>query len=83
MLDVEDVLVPDCEDEEHGKDGAADEGHVPGEDGGQGRHEDVHVVGGGLVGAGQSHHQLVFEFVKMSAMVRNIELKFLLCGCLT
>ena len=56
MFHVEDVLVPDSEDEEDGEDGAADEGHVPGEDGGQGRHEDVHVVGGGLVGAGQSHH---------------------------
>ena len=83
VLDVEDVLVPDCEDEEHGKDGAADEGHVPRQDSGQRGHEDVHVVGGGLIGAGQSHHQLVFEFVKMSAMVGNIKLKFLLCGCLT
>ncbi len=56
VLHVEDVFVPDGEDEENGQDGAADEGHVPRQDGGQRGHEDVHVVGGGLVGAGQSHH---------------------------
>ena len=56
VLHVKDVFVPDGEDEENGKDGAADEGHVPRQDGGQRGHEDVHVVGGGLVSAGQSHH---------------------------
>ena len=72
MFHVEDVLVPDSEDEEDGEDGAADEGHVPGEDGGQGRHEDVHVVGGGLVGAGQSHHQLVLQLVEVSVVTFNV-----------
>ena len=69
VLDVEDVLVPDCEDEEHGKDGAADEGHVPRQDSGQRGHEDVHVVGGGLVGAGQPHQQLVLQLVEVSAEI--------------
>ena len=66
MLDVDDILVPDGEGEDDGEDGAADEGHVPGDDGGQRRHEDVHVVGGGLVGSRQTDHQLVVKLIKMS-----------------
>ena len=66
MLDVDDILVPDGEGEDDGEDGAADEGHVPGDDGGQRRHEDVHVVGGGLVGSRQTDHQLVVKLIEMS-----------------
>ena len=66
MFHVEDVLVPDGEDDEDREDGAADEGDVAGEDRGQGRHEDVHVVGGGLVRSGQPDHQLVVQLVEMS-----------------
>ena len=66
MLHVEDVLVPDGEDDEDREDGAADEGDVPGEDGGQGGDEDVHVVGGGLVGSRQTDHQLVVKLIEMS-----------------
>ena len=66
MLHVENVLVPDGEDDEDREDGAADEGDVPGEDGGEGGHEDVHVVGGGLVGSRQTDHQLVVKLIEMS-----------------
>ena len=69
MLDVDDILVPDGEGEDDGEDGAADEGDVPGDDGGQRRHEDVHVVGGGLVGAGQPHQQLVLQLVEVSEKI--------------
>ena len=74
MLDVDDILVPDGEGEDDGEDGAADEGHVPGDDGGQRRHEDVHVVGGGLVGAGQPHQQLVLQLVEVSEKITYISL---------
>ena len=74
MLHIEDVLVPHGEDDEDREDGAADEGDVAGEDGGQGRHEDVHVVGGGLVGAGQPHQQLVLQLVEVSEKITYISL---------
>ena len=66
MLHVEDVLVPDSEENQHCEDGAADEGDGLGDDCGHGRHEDVHVVGRGSVGSRQSRQQLVFKLIKMS-----------------
>ena len=69
MLNIDDILVPNGEGEDDREDGAADEGDVPGDDGGQRRNEDVHVVGGGLVGAGQPHQQLVLQLVEVSAEI--------------
>ena len=66
MFHVEDVLIPDSEEDQHGQDGAADEGDGLGDDCGHGRHEDVHVVGRGSVGSRQSRQQLVFKLIKMS-----------------
>ena len=59
MFHVEHILVPDSEEEQHGQDRAADEGHVPGDDGGEGGDEDVHVAGGWLVSSGQVGGQIV------------------------
>ena len=65
MFHVEDVLIPDSEEDQHGQDGAADEGDGLGDDCGHGRYEDVHVVGRRSVGSRQSRQQLVFKLIKM------------------
>ena len=66
MLHVEDILVPHSEEDQHGQDGAADEGDGLGDDRGHGGHEDVHVVSRWSVSSRQSRQQLVFKLVKMS-----------------
>ena len=65
MFHVEDVLVPHGEENQHGQDGAADEGDGLGDDGGHGGDEDVHVVSRRSVGSGQSCQKLVFKLIKM------------------
>ena len=66
MFHVQDVLVPDCEEEQDGQDGATDEGNVPGDDSGEGGDEYVHIIGGGAVCPGQSGCQFVLQLIKMS-----------------
>ena len=66
MLHVEDVLIPHGEHDQHGQDGAADEGDGLGDDCGHGGDEDVHVVSRWSVSSGQSGSQLVFQLIKMS-----------------
>ena len=70
MFHVEHILVPDSEEQQHGQDRAANEGHVPGDDGGEGGDEDVHVVGGWLVSSGQAGGQLVLKLIEMPAGVK-------------
>ena len=65
MFHVEDVLVPHGEENQHGQDGAADEGDGLGDDGGHGGDEDVHVVSCWSVSSGQSSQQLMFKLIKM------------------
>ena len=65
MFHIEHILVPDSEEQQNGEDRATNEGDVPGEDSGEGRDEDIHVVGGGLVSSSQTGRQLVFQFIEM------------------
>ena len=69
MFNVENIFIPDSEENEDSQDWATDEGNIASYHCGQGWHKDVHVVGGRLVSSGQSHQQLMLQLIEMSTTI--------------
>ena len=68
VLYVENVLVPNGEDNERGENGAGDEGHILSDHDHQRRDEEFQVLVGRLVRPVQPRPQLVIELVEVSQM---------------
>lgn len=63
FVDAQHVVVDERQDEQHGEDGAREEGHVLGEDDEQRRAEAAQVLHGRLVRRVQAHVEVVLELV--------------------